>query len=449
MPEEARARVTTTTARSHSDTRTRVGAPQADASGFRAVRGLTETLAAPLSAEDQVVQPMTDASPTKWHLGHTTWLFEEFILRPQPTRYETPNPAYRFLFNSYYEAVGDRQPRPERGMLTRPSQGEVAEFRSIVDEAMVGLLSSGRVSADTICLLELGLHHEQQHQELMLMDAKNLLSRNVLRPAYQTHDPERSPDPAHSTSSSRDVAATQVGWIPHNGGKSEIGHTAQGFCYDNESPAHPVWNEPFELADRLVTNDDWLEFISDGGYERPELWLSDGWNLINEQGWRSPLYWTDDDGIQGIFTLEGHRGINPHEPVVHVSYHEADAFARWKGARLPTESEWELVARSRWSPPARGAEPNLHPSAAGAIGSDPEQFCGEVWQWTSSAYLPYPGFVAAPGAVGEYNGKFMVNQHVMRGGACVTPPGHERVTYRNFFPPAARWQFGGLRLARG
>jgi ergothioneine biosynthesis protein EgtB len=408
--------------------------PAADERSFCRVRSVTQSLADPLSVEDQVVQSMPEASPTKWHLGHTTWFFDEFVLALELGN--EPDPAYRFLFNSYYEGVGDRQPRAERGLLTRPSGAEVADFRARVDDSLAELLRSGRISDPGAQLVELGLHHEQQHQELLLMDAKHLLSRNHLQPTYldRTDRVDR-----------REPKPTGPAWISHGGGLVDLGHSADSFSYDNETPEHASWLQPFELADRLVTNGEWLDFISDGGYEDPALWLSDGWAMVQDSGWDSPLYWGAD---RQVFTLHGPEELNRAEPVVHISYYEADAYARWAGASLPTEAEWEVVAREHWTPPERGAV-TLHPSPKGSAGADPLQFCGEVWQWTSSAYLPYPGFVPAAGAVGEYNGKFMVNQHVLRGGACVTPPGHERVTYRNFFVPAARWPFTGLRLARG
>jgi ergothioneine biosynthesis protein EgtB len=386
---------------------------------------------------------MPDASPTKWHRGHTTWFFEEFVLGPEVAGYEPVDPAYRYLFNSYYEAVGPRQPRPRRGMITRPDASEVAGYRATVDEAMVGLLDSGALGPAALAAVELGLHHEQQHQELLLMDAKHLLWQNPLLPAYRERPaagrPRRTARPGRR---SRGGA-----WIEHEGGTSTFGASGEGFAYDNERPTHRRLLEPFALADRLVSCGEWLEFMTDGGYSRPELWLSDGWALAEAEQWDAPLYWLGRGEGWEVFTLEGPRPVDPLEPVVHVSYHEADAYARWRGARLPTEAEWEAVAREHWEPARRGPDPRLHPTAPGP-GSAAHQFSGEVWQWTASAYLPYRGFRPAAGAVGEYNGKFMVNQHVLRGGSCATPPGHERATYRNFFPPAARWAFSGVRLAR-
>lgn len=407
---------------------------------YLAVRSLTESIAAPLSAEDQTAQSMPDVSPTKWHRAHTTWFFEEFVLGPHLRGYEPFEPSFRFLFNSYYEAVGPRHPRPERGVITRPGIAEIAAYRRYVDTAVVDLLASG-ADGRVAWLVELGLHHEQQHQELALMDIKHVLSRNVMDPVYR---PAR-PAPASGPGGAR----PPVGWIEHGGGLVEIGTGPGGFAFDNERPRHPVYLEPFALATRTVTAGEVLAFIDDGGYERPELWLSEGWATAQQQGWRAPLYWRHEGGGEwSVFTLAGRRRLTSDEPVCHVSYFEADAIARWAGARLPTEAEWEAVA-SGWPVEGRLLDLDvLHPTVAvGAVG-DPLDVFGGVWEWTASAYLPYPGFRAAPGAVGEYNGKFMVNQHVLRGGSCLTPTGHVRAGYRNFFPPAARWVMSGLRLAR-
>lgn len=401
---------------------------------YREVRGMTDLLTAPLSPEDQVVQSMPEVSPTKWHRAHTTWFFETFVLKPSLADYQEFHPEFGYLFNSYYNAVGAQFPRPHRGVISRPGVQEVAEYRAYVDSAMDRLLS-GSPGADVLGLVELGLNHEQQHQELLLMDIKHVFALNPLRPAYE---PAVSPEPAQ---------AAAVSWIEHPGGLVAIGHDSDGFAYDNEGPRHETWLHPFALASRPVTNGKWLEFIEDGGYRRSEHWLSDGWATVTEQGWDAPLYWSRRDGGWEVFTLLGQRPVDPAEPVCHVSYYEADAFARWAGARLPTEFEWEAVAAGE----ARGyllpSDLGLHPRPA-ASASGMQQLFGGVWEWTASAYLPYPGYRPAGGAVGEYNGKFMVNQHVLRGGCCVTPAGHVRATYRNFFPPASRWMFGGVRLAR-
>ncbi len=384
---------------------------------------------------------MPDCSPTKWHRAHTTWFFETFVLAPYADGWEPVDPAYAYLFNSYYETVGPRQPRPRRGMITRPTVDEVAAYRARVDEAMGALLAS-ELSDDVAALVELGLHHEEQHQELLLMDAKHLLFQNPMRPAYA------------AVAATVGRPPTPVDWVPHRGGLVGVGHDGRGFCFDNEMPRHSVHLEPFELADRAVSCGDWLAFIDDGGYRRPELWLSDGWATVQAQGWEAPLYWeADGDGGWTVFTLGGRRPLDPAEPVVHVSYYEADAYAHWAGARLPTEAEWEAVAHPLGSEGLEGSFLDasvLHPRPAGPHrpGLPPRQLFGDVWEWTASPYVAYPGFRTAAGAVGEYNGKFMVNQLVLRGGGCATPPGHTRTTYRNFFPPAARWAFSGIRLAR-
>lgn len=403
--------------------------------GFLDVRSRTEALAAPLGPEDQVVQSMPDCSPTKWHRAHTTWFFDQFVLEAEP------DPRTRFLWNSYYEAVGNRHPRNRRGLLTRPTVDEVASYRRSIDEQVLEALPS--MSPLQLELLGLGCHHEEQHQELLLMDAKHLLAQNPLRPPYSALG-----------GGARHSDAGSWGWVAHDGGVTAIGHDGRGFAFDNEAPRHDVLLAPFALADRLVSCADWLEFIDAGGYRRADLWMADGWTIVVAHDWQAPLYWERAGETEewSLFTLGGLRPVDPAEPVVHVSWYEADAFARWSGHRLPTEVEWEAVAHPLGAEGLEGSflDPTvLHPRAPGPHrdGAPPRQLFGEVWQWTASAYLPYPGFRPAPGAVGEYNGKFMVNQHVLRGGCCVTPAGHARTTYRNFFPPSARWPFSGLRLA--
>ncbi|HMK64105.1 MAG TPA: ergothioneine biosynthesis protein EgtB [Acidimicrobiales bacterium] len=412
---------------------------------YGSVRAQTEFLAHPLSPEDQTVQSMPDVSPTKWHRAHTSWFFETFLLDQGLAGYRLYHPEYGYLFNSYYESVGARHPRAARGVISRPGIGEVAAYRAHVDRAMEQFLD-GALDDRAAWLVELGLHHEQQHQELMLMDAKHVLSCNLLLPVYRPAPPSWTA-PASTGVHTSEVAAPARGWIEHQGGLVEIGHDDSGFAFDNEGPRHTVALQPFALASELVTCGEWAAFVADGGYRRPELWLSDGWATVQSEGWDGPLYWwADSEGWQ-VFTLHGARLMDPAEPVVHVSYYEADAFARWAGARLPTEAEWEAlcvstddVAGGRWLD-AGDAGAVLHPSPG------VRSLMGEVWQWTSSAYSAYPGFRPAPGAVGEYNGKFMVNQMVLRGGSCVTPAGHMRPSYRNFFSPASRWAFSGLRLA--
>ena len=403
---------------------------------FGATRRLTEALAAPLSAEDQTVQSMPDVSPTKWHRAHTSWFFETFLLVPSLPGYRVFHPDFGFLFNSYYEGVGARYPRTDRGLVTRPGTEEIAEYRRHVDTAMADLLDRGP-DPDAAALVELGIQHEQQHQELLLMDITHVLSRNPMLPAYAPRRPEVA------------GRATATTWTAHPGGTLPVGHDGAGFGFDNEFPRHLVHLEPFALADRTVTCGDWLAFVEDDGYHRPELWLFDGWATVMAQGWEAPLYWTSAGDGWHEFGLRGDGPVDPDRPVCHVSYYEADAYARWAGARLPTEAEWELATVARST--ATGVTGNLldpavlHPGPITGGASAP---FGDVWQWTSSAYSPYPGFAPAPGAVGEYNGKFMVNQYVLRGGSCMTPPDHVRATYRNFFAPSSRWVVSGLCLAR-
>ena len=406
---------------------------------YTAVRDLTEQLAAPLSPEDQCIQSMDDVSPTKWHRAHTTWFFETFLLMPHLDGYREADPLYGYLFNSYYETAGARHPRPQRGIISRPSTAQIADYRNWVDEAMVRLLDGG-VPEAVEDLATLGLNHEQQHQELLLMDIKHVLSCNPAQPAYRT-------DPLPAAAIPEPAAA----WVRFEGGRRAIGHEGGSFAFDNESPRHEVLLGAYELSSRLVTCGDWLAFIADGGYRTPTLWLSDGWAAAQSSGWSAPLYWSragEDATVDSwqVFTLAGPREIRADEPVCHISYYEADAFARWAGARLPTEAEWEAAAPDHTGDANLLPSGALHPRPAGGDGL--KRMFGDVWEWTSSAYSPYPGFEAAAGAVGEYNGKFMVNQMVLRGGCCVTPAGHVRATYRNFFAPGTRWHFSGLRLAR-
>jgi dimethylhistidine N-methyltransferase len=399
---------------------------------YRAVREATEELAAPLSAEDQNLQSMPDASPVKWHRAHTTWFFETFVLA-KIAGYRPSDPAYSYLFNSYYEAVGPRHARPQRGMLSRPSAEEIGDYRRHVDAAMVALLSDG-FDAQTAALTELGLNHEEQHQELILTDLLHAFAQNPLRPAY-----------TEFRAAPHGVVAAAVEFDAFDGGTIEIGHTGDGFAFDNEGPRHQVVLQPFRLANRLVTNGEWLEFMAAGGYRDPKHWLSDGWQCVVANGWTAPLYWEERDGQWLSMTLAGLQPVDPEAPVCHVSFYEADAFARFRGKRLPTEFEWEHAAAALDPDEGNFREAGYLRPLPGSAGS--KQMFGDVWEWTASAYAPYPGFRPAEGAIGEYNGKFMVNQMVLRGGSCVTPRGHVRASYRNFFYPHQRWQFTGLRLA--
>ncbi len=380
---------------------------------FGAVRGQTAGLVRGLSAEDCMVQSMPDASPVKWHLAHTTWFFETFVLERVEVGFRAFDPAFRVLFNSYYAGVGERHARPARGVLSRPSLEQVFEYRQNVERRMQTVMQ-GRLDCANRFLIELGIQHEQQHQELILTDLLHHFWCNPLAPAYRDGPPVR-------------MAETPLKFIGFEAGAVQIGHQGPGFAFDNELPRHRAWLESFALAGRPVSQGEYLRFIDEGGYRRPELWLSDGWDVHERENWTHPLYWRPPEAGQGwrAFGLLGSQPLDPAAPVCHISYYEADAYARWAGARLPTEIEWEHAAR-------QGALPRS----------------GEVWEWTQSAYLPYPGFVPVAGAVGEYNGKFMINQMVLRGGSVATPAGHVRSSYRNFFPPAARWQFSGIRLAR-
>ena len=410
---------------------------------YSKVRGLSQLLAQPLSAEDRCVQSMPDASPTKWHLAHTSWFFETLVLKPFLHGWRPFDERYFFLFNSYYESLGPRHPRPQRGLLTRPSCGEVEAYRRFVDDGVARLAREADAATwrEAEPLLTLGLHHEQQHQELMLTDVKHLLSLNPLAPAYL-------PAPKEA----RVEAVPPLSWWDCAGGRMEIGHDQRsGFAFDNETPRHAVLLAPYQLASRPVTNGEYLAFMRDGGYRRPELWLSDGWAAVQRGGWEAPLYWSEVQAeVPSVFTLFGQQRVNLAEPVCHLSFYEASAYAAWAGARLPTEFEWEAAASAAAplaAPRHDPARPHPKPAAQGAA-PQLQQMLGEVWEWTRSSYDPYPGFRPLAGAVGEYNGKFMVGQLVLRGGSCASPAGHLRASYRNFFPPGARWQFSGLRLAR-
>jgi ergothioneine biosynthesis protein EgtB len=398
------------------------------ASDFVRVREQTEALAAPLSPEDQAAQSMPDASPTKWHRAHTTWFFETFVLKPAGIEGLSPEP-YSVLFNSYYNAVGEQFHRPSRGLLTRPSHCQVTEYRARVDAAMLEQFARG-LNDELAMRVEVGLHHEQQHQELLLADVKHLLSCNPLDPAY-----------AQALSRPRIAQDAQpLRWARHEGGVVRIGSEPGCYHFDNEGPAHDVLLQPFRIAQRLVTNGEYLEFIRDGGYRRPELWLSEGWQVLQAQRWSAPLYWREEPDGWTEFSLYGRRPLETSLPVLHVSYYEADAFARWADARLPREQEWEAMTADPEPAPLCGRPAALHPSGPNLYGS--------AWQWTSSSYAAYPGYRPAEGAIGEYNGKFMCSQYVLRGSSCATPAGHARRTYRNFFPPNARWQLTGIRLAK-
>jgi ergothioneine biosynthesis protein EgtB len=400
---------------------------QALAGRYHEVRAYTHKLAEPLSVEDQCIQSMADASPTKWHMAHTSWFFETLLLKPHLPEYRVFDASFAYLFNSYYEALGPRHPRPQRGLLTRPTQEDVLAYRRHIDGAMEQLLA--QVDSNTFAtiagLIELGLNHEQQHQELVLTDILHAFSRNPLMPAYSAE-----------WQSGQTSAHGGVEWLDGPAGVVEIGYAGNGFAYDNEMPRHNTLLHPYQIADRLVRCGEYAAFIADGGYQRPELWLSDGWAMVQREGWRAPLYWyaPDDipfkqariDGIWQVFGLAGLQPMQPEAPVTQLSFYEAAAFAEWAGARLPTEFEWE----ASWALPGM------------------REMTGHAWQWTRSSYDPYAGFKPLAGAVGEYNGKFMVGQLVLRGGSVATPPGHTRPSYRNFFPPAARWQFSGVRLAR-
>lgn len=432
---------------------------------YNDVRDLTEQLCETLTAEDCCIQSMPDASPVRWHLAHTTWFFETFILAKDP-QYQSPCPQYAYLFNSYYNTLGDQFPRAQRGVLSRPSLKEIWDYRKVVDRAigsLIAKLPSQRL-CDIVNLIELGLNHEQQHQELILTDIKHVFSLNPLYPVYREvqsgaeagcesetrngsiDQPSRHDDLPSQTDNST--------WKSFDEGVYEIGHHGTAFSYDNETPRHRVFLEPFRIARRLSTASEYLKFINDGGYERPELWLSEGWDAMKRSGTKSPLYWSRQDGQWNEFTLAGLQPLALDRPVCHISYFEADAFARWSGCRLPTEFEWEAAATLQSDSPASGgfldellaSHQAIHPRRTSDPASSQSMF-GDVWQWTSSSYGPYPGFKTSAGALGEYNGKFMCNQYVLRGGSCATVSNHIRPTYRNFFSAATRWQFSGVRLA--
>jgi ergothioneine biosynthesis protein EgtB len=399
---------------------------------FAEIRNLSLRLTAHLSAEDQMLQSMPDASPTKWHLAHTTWFFETFILEPNVSAYQCFDSRFKYLLNSYYKQLGAHPNRSSRGLMSRPSLEEVHEYRAHVDTAV--LANIDELDSKVLALLEIGLNHEQQHQELIMTDIKHALWFAPLRPDTLV-------------SNGQSTSVPPLSWIDMEGGIHSIGHLGSEFAFDNEGPRHEVLLRPFQVASRAVTNSEYMEFMSDNGYRRPELWLSDGWDQVCAHLWNSPFYWDQhEDGTWWQFANEGMKQVDPAEPVCHISYFEADAYARWAGGRLPTEAEWEISAVGS---PSRGTlleDQVFHPQAASGEGF--QQAFGDVWEWTASPYTAYPGFQPAAGAVGEYNGKFMCNQFVLRGGSCVTPASHIRATYRNFFPPHVRWQFSGIRLAK-
>jgi ergothioneine biosynthesis protein EgtB len=416
---------------------TRVVQPRAETAEairarYREIRGLTLRLAAPLTPEDQMVQAATEASPTKWHLAHTTWFFETFLLLPHARGYRCFDERFTYLFNSYYKQLDGHPLRTIRGAFSRPSLQEVEDYRGHVDAAMEHLLNDA--PPEQLKLTELGLQHEQQHQELIVTDIKYAFWMNPLRPAYGAVAPDVGDD------------VPGLKWFSFATGIHEIGAGESGFAFDNERPRHRVHLEPFQLASRLVTNGEYLEFMAEGGYIRPELWLSDGWDHIRAAGWQAPLYWEQRDGEWQVFTCAGMRKLAPNEPVCHISYYEADAYARWAQARLASEAEWEVVAADTSIEGNFLENECLH--VAVSRGSGLTQMFGDAWEWTASSYVGYPGYKPAAGALGEYNSKFMCNQMVLRGGSCATPQSHIRASYRNFFPPAARWQFSGIRLAR-
>ena len=414
---------------------------------FRDVRNFTARLAGNLAPEDCVVQSMPEVSPTKWHLAHTSWFFETFILKKWMPGYRDAVPEYAYLFNSYYNAAGAMHRRDLRGLISRPTVGEAKKYRVSVDSDIDDLVSNAdeKLFREIEPILTLGIHHEQQHQELLVTDIKHVFAQNPLYPVFR----EAKIDPPKDGFAAANIAPLK--FVDFDEATVEIGHDGNSFAYDNEGPRHRALVLPFSLADRLVTNDEYLEFTADNGYSRPEFWLSLGWTTVTEQNWRAPLYWTERDGEWSNFTLSGLRKIDPSEPVTHLSYFEADAYANWAGARLPTEFEWERAAAKIDIDGNFVETERFHPAPArgrAGFNSDFQQMFGDVWEWTRSAYSPYPGYRAGPGALGEYNGKFMCNQYVLRGGSCATSRTHIRNTYRNFFQPDKRWQFTGIRLAR-
>jgi len=408
---------------------------------YQSVRNFSEELSRPLAIEDYVIQSMPDVSPTKWHLAHTSWFFETFILSKANPKYSSPDPQFDYLFNSYYVQVGERHCRPKRGLISRPTVEEVYNYRHHVDQSMLEFLEVADEEQinNFASVIEVGLHHEQQHQELILTDIKHVFSENPLRPAY-----------LQINNQSSQLKLGEMNWIKYPQGLYSIGYDGEAFSFDNETPQHKYYVNSFELSSRLVTNREYLEFIEDGGYKKAEIWLSDGWYAVESNNWKAPLYWEKKNGEWCYFTLAGMREIALDEPVCHVSYYEADAYSRWAGARLPREEEWEVAASDLSIKGNFVDNANYHPVALSKSVKDekPEQIFGDVWEWTCSSYSPYPGFKTLPGALGEYNGKFMCNQMVLRGGSCATSKSHIRKTYRNFFPPDARWQFMGIRLAK-
>jgi ergothioneine biosynthesis protein EgtB len=412
---------------------------------YSSVRRTTESLARRLSPEDQMLQSMPEASPVKWHLAHTTWFFETFLLLPHLKGYRSFNPEFTYLFNSYYNMVGERPERPNRGLMSRPGIDSILRYREHVDRAMLQL-SEHNPGPEVLAVIEIGLQHEQQHQELIITDIKHAFWMQPLRPAYSQRPPDDFTAPAG------------IEWVPFEGGIRHAGYSGDGFAFDNESPRHQVLLQPFHLASRLVTNAEYSGFMEDGGYRRPELWLSDGWEVARSSHWRAPLYWIEDDGWK-IFTSSGVGEVDWNEPVCHVSFYEADAYARWAGVRLATEFEWEFAAESVLAAgPQEGKQASIsgnflederfHPAPAKQTSGPLQQMFGDCWEWTASPYVAYPGYRPLEGALGEYNGKFMCNQMVLRGGSCITPRSHIRASYRNFFPAQTRWQFSGIRLAR-